>query len=130
MYIKIIPLITLLTIALSINSLASEKDCSISFDVKNEKETYFANDTIIVLVKVELDDDFCDEAAEATKVFCKGLKICERSEWNTISKNTVGQKLTLTVLSGKNKSVITAYRKTGHYNCFSQIEFNVREEEQ
>lgn len=128
MSIKIISLLFLLSTTLHNNALASEKDCNISFEIKNEKEIYSTNDTIIVLIKVEFNEDFCDEAAEITKVFCKGLKICERSEWITISKKMVGQKLTLTVLQGRNKKIITAYRKTGHYNCFKQVEVRVKQE--
>ncbi|MCY1719705.1 hypothetical protein OU798_05090 [Prolixibacteraceae bacterium Z1-6] len=119
--IQFIVLLSLLYVA----TYATEKDCEITFFVQNEKQTYTINDTIIILVKVRLDKDFCDEAADATKVFSKGLKIEERSEWKRLSDDTVGQKLVLTVLPNYENRIITVYRKTGHYSCFQQLEINL-----
>lgn len=102
------------------------KDCKISFVVQNKKTTYICNDTIIILVKVQLDKDFCDEAGDVTKIFCKGLKIKKRLKWIRISQTTLVQKLVLIVLDRKDKGTLTAYRKTGHYNCLQQIEFKFK----
>ncbi|WP_347838300.1 hypothetical protein [uncultured Draconibacterium sp.] len=111
------------------NGLANTKKCRIVFEIENKIQQYSINDTIVVWVKVELDEDFCDDAGDITKVFAKGLKICERSEWKRIAQKKVGQQLTLAVLKGKGKKMLTAYRKTGHYNCFNQVEFNCMEKE-
>jgi hypothetical protein len=100
--------------------------CEIKISVQNEKEEYAINDTIVVLVKVTLNQEFCDEAGEATKIFSKGLKIIERSSWTKISDSTLEQKLVLTVLNKSNEKTFTVYRKTAHYNCFKQMEFKIR----
>ncbi len=102
---------------------AGSKGCEISLLVQNQKESYTENDTITVLVKVLFDQDFCDDAGKATKIFSKGLKIEKRSVWKKLSENSVGQKLVLTVLKDYKKGTITAYRKTEHYNCFKQLDF-------
>jgi len=104
---------------------ATTKECNISIIVQNEKEKYKIGDTITVLIKVELEGEICDDAGEATKVFCKGLKILEQSDWKKISESTVGQKVTLSVIKSKDASTLTIYRKTGHYNCFRQREFEI-----
>jgi len=107
------------------NSFGQEKECSIEILVQNEKTFYSANDTIIVLVKVYLEEDFCDDAANATKIFGKGVKIIKSSNWEKLTNSSVGQKLTLSVLEDKKQAVLTVYRKTGHYNCFQQKKFNI-----
>lgn len=120
-------LILIICAFLSDAALASTKDCSINIIVQNEKATYSTNETITVLVKVQLDDEFCDEAGDVTKIFSKGLKITNRSEWKKLAKNTLGQKLTLTVLGKEKEQILTVYRKTAHYNCFEQKRFSTRE---
>ncbi len=120
---KILFLLTACLLWLTFPALA--KDCQIRIVVQNEKQEYTTGDTISVLIRVKLADDFCDEAGDATKVFSQGLKITKRSDWKKISKYEVGQKLLITVLKPQSKAVITAYRKTGHYNCFQQKIINV-----
>lgn len=118
----------LLICILVANANTAPKGCEIGFVVQNSKIEYTSNDTITVLVKVKLDEAFCDEAGGVTKIFCKGLKIEKRSEWKKMTENTLGQKLVLTVLRRTNMGTLTAYRKTGHYDCFRQIKFNIRED--
>lgn len=117
-------IISLITLA----GKASSDDCSISFLIQNEKEVYTINDTITVLIKVALDKEFCDEAGDATKVFSNGLRIIKRSKWKKTTETTIAQKLVLTVLSSKKERTLTAYRKTAHYNCFKQQQFEVEKE--
>lgn len=111
----------------SIIGSASPKSCSINIIVQNERQVYHVQDTITVLVKVFLDKDFCKEAADETKIFSKGLKIIERSDWKKISDTLVGQKLILTVQHKPVNRMLTVYRKTAHYNCFEQKKFKVEE---
>lgn len=113
----------------SLAVIARAEVCEISIAVQNEKAHYTINDTITVLVKVQLDKEFCDEAGDATKIFGKGLKIIERSKWKKLSETTLGQKLHLTVLKKDDERILTVYRKTAHYNCFQQKEFKSGEEE-
>lgn len=101
------------------------KDCQIYINVQNEKESYRIGDTLSVSIKVELEDEICDDAGDAVKIFSKGLKIIERSDWKKISETMVGQKLLMTVIESKNSTTLTIYRKTGHYNCFREKEFNI-----
>lgn len=112
---------------LSLAGKASTEGCAITIAVQNEKQAYAIGDTIVVLVKVTLEKEFCDEARDITKVFSKGLKIVERSEWRRISEKIVGQKLVVTVLNKGSEKKLTVYRKTAHYNCFEQKEFNIKD---
>ncbi len=116
----------LLTISFAwLNSFSVEKECSIEILVQNEKTSYSANDTINVLVIVYLEEDFCDDAANATKIFGKGVKIIKSSNWKKLTNSSVGQELTLSVLKDKKQAVLTVYRKNAHYNCFQQKKFNI-----
>jgi hypothetical protein len=74
---------------------------------------------------VELNEDFCDDAAKVTKIFSKGLKIIERSDWKKMSGILVGQKVKLTVLKKEDQHTLTVYRKNAHYNCFAQKKFKI-----
>lgn len=127
MIFKIWLLFLCLVSAVIASANGGNKDCEISFSVKDEKLKYNYSDTITVMVKVKLDEEFCDEAADATKIFSRGLKIENRSEWKKISETTVGQKLVLTVLKKGTNKTLTVYRKNAHYNCFEQLEFNIED---
>ncbi len=109
--------------------MAGEKECSIEILVQNEQPSYSFNDTIHILVKVTLEENFCDDAAKGTKIFSKGAEIIKSSDWKKIENSTLGKELTLTVLKGKKQAVVTVYRKTGHYNCFQQTKLKIDTEE-
>ncbi|MFA5850369.1 MAG: hypothetical protein WC833_10865 [Bacteroidales bacterium] len=79
------------------------KACDIKLVIAGEKkETYKAEDVIVINVTVTYIHRICELELSDTRITCAGMKIVEATEWKEIQPGTYSKDLKVTLLQDGN----------------------------